>query len=90
MVRQMLGWCLIIIGIPITLLPTPFGIVLVVFGIALVGRRSPILRRASIVIKRLLRRWAALNIPVIGQTGRIALHIQQDISRQLRRFPDDW
>jgi hypothetical protein len=84
------GWFLIIVGIPITLLPTPFGFVLVVFGVALVGRQSRTLRRASIVIKRLLRRWAALDIPLIGQTGRLALQLQHEISRQLRRFPEDW
>lgn len=86
----MLGWCLIVIGIPITLLPTPFGIVLVVCGIALVGRRSPILRRTSVITRRLLHRWAALNIPLISQVGRMALQVQQDISHQLQRFPDDW
>ena len=90
LVRCIVGWFLIIVGIPITLLPTPFGLVLVMLGIALVGKQSRTLRHASVVFKRLLRRWAALDIPLIGSAGRLALQVQQDISRQLRQFPEDW
>jgi len=84
--RQVLGWICIFLGLLGLLLPLLQGIPLLVLGIALVGRRHPLIRWASVRLKLGLRRWAALQTPVIGPTGRLALRVQQETSRQRRRL----
>jgi hypothetical protein len=61
-----------------------------VIGIALVGRRHPVIRWVSVYFKLFLRRWAALQTPVIGPLGRMALRGQQEVSRQRRRLHFWW
>jgi hypothetical protein len=40
----------------------------------------------SVNVRLLLRRWAKLQLPVIGLIGRRLLHMQQHMSRELRRW----
>ncbi|WP_421785764.1 hypothetical protein [Hyphobacterium sp.] len=42
---QLLGWTLILIGLPLTLSPLPFGIILVAIGLALIMANSRSARR---------------------------------------------
>lgn len=86
MLRQVIGWICIGLGLIGMALPLLQGIPLLVIGIALVGRRHPLIRWASVHLKLLLRRWAAVQAPVIGPLGRLALRAQQQISRQRRHF----
>lgn len=85
-VRQVLGWICIFLGLLGLLLPLLQGIPLLVLGITLVGRRHPLIRWAGVRLKLGLRRWAALQTPLIGPLGRLALRIQQETSRQRRRL----
>ncbi len=84
--RQVLGWLCILLGLLGLALPVLQGIPLLVIGIALVGRRNKLIRWTSVHLKLALRRWAAVQTPVIGPAGRLALRVQQHISRQRRRL----
>lgn len=84
--RQVLGWLFILLGLIGLALPILQGVIFLVIGIALVGRRHPLIRRASVYCKLFLRRWAALQTPLIAPLGRMALRGQQELSRQRRRL----
>ena len=84
--RQTLGWLFILFGLIGLVLPVLQGVIFLVIGIALVGRRHPLIRRTGVLFKLFLRRWAALETPLIGPLGRIALRGQQEVSRQRRRM----
>lgn len=84
--RSILGWICIILGIFLFWLPVPLGIPFILIGTLLIGRRNRFLRRVSVSVKLLLRRWAALRVPVIGPIGRRLLRAQRHISSQLRRY----
>ena len=82
--RQVLGWLFILLGLIGMVLPILQGVLFLVIGIALVGRRNIVIRRSSIAIKRGLRRWAALPHPLVGPSGRAALRAQREFSRRSR------
>jgi hypothetical protein len=84
--RQTLGWLFILLGLIGLVLPVLQGVIFLVIGIALVGRRNPLIRRVSVLFKIFLRRWAALDMRLIGPLGRVALRGQHEISRQRRRL----
>ena len=85
-IRQIIGWIFILVGLLGRVLPVLQGVLFLVIGIALVGRRNWLIRRASVYSKLFLRRWAALETPLIGWAGRLALRGQQEVSRQRRRL----
>ncbi|MCU0490539.1 MAG: hypothetical protein MUD01_02930 [Chloroflexaceae bacterium] len=82
--RVPLGWCCIALGLLGMALPMMPGVALLVLGVALVGQRHPLLRRARVWYRLLLRRWAALPTPVIGAAGRAALRADRALRQQLR------
>ncbi|MFL5805600.1 MAG: hypothetical protein ACJ8CR_28165 [Roseiflexaceae bacterium] len=84
--RQVLGWLFILLGLIGLVLPILQGVIFLVIGIALVGRRQRLIRWVSVHFKLFLRRWAALQTPLIGPLGRMALRGQQELSRQRRRL----
>ena len=84
--RQALGWLFILLGLVGLALPIVPQIPFLVIGIALVGRRHPVIRWVSVYFKLFLRRWAAAQAPLIGRLGCVALHGQQEVSRQRRRL----
>lgn len=88
--RLILGWGFIALGVLGVILPVLPGTIWLIIGALLIGRRSRILRQASVAGKRLLRRWAAHPHPITGALGRWALQSQQDTSRQLRRLDRWW
>jgi hypothetical protein len=45
-----------------------------------------VIRHSRVAIKRLLRRWAALPTPIVGRSGRMALHGQREFSRRARHL----
>ena len=85
-IRQVLGWFFIFLGLLGLLLPVLQGVLFLVIGVALVGRRNWLIRRAALLIKRWLRRWAKVPTPVVGSLGRMALRAQHESSRQSRRL----
>jgi hypothetical protein len=88
--RQVLGWLFILLGLIGLVLPILQGVIFLVIGIALVGRRHPLIRYVSVYFKLFLRRWAAIETPVIGPLGCMALRGQQQVSRQRRRLHFWW
>lgn len=82
--RQVLGWFFIVLGLLGIVLPILQGVLFLVIGIALVGRRNIVIRRSSVFIKRLLRRWAAHPHRLFGSLGRAALRAQREFSRHSR------
>jgi hypothetical protein len=85
-IRQVIGWIFIILGIIGLVLPILQGVLFLVIGIALVGRRNWLIRKTSVSCKLFLRRWAAVQTPLIGPLGRVALRGQQRVSWQRRRL----
>jgi hypothetical protein len=84
--RQIVGWLFILLGLLGLALPILQGVLFLVIGVALVGRRNIVIRRSSIAFKRFLRRWARLPTPVVGPIGRMALKAQHQYSRQSRHL----
>ena len=85
-IRQVLGWMFILLGLLGLVLPVLQGVLLLVIGVALVGRRNWLIRRSMLVFKRFLRRWAAVRAPLVGGAGRIALRAQWKYSRESRHL----
>ena len=84
--RQVLGWFFILLGLLGLVLPVLQGVLFLVIGVALVGRRNWLIRRSLLVFKRFLRRWAAVQTPLVGGAGRIALRAQWKCSRESRHL----
>jgi hypothetical protein len=70
LLRQVLGWLLIIIGILGMILPGP-GIPFFVLGVLLVGRRHHLLRRSSVLLRLHLRRLGR-RPGIIGRGAQLA------------------
>ena len=86
LLRQVLGWFFILLGLLGLVLPVLQGVLFLVIGVALVGRRNWLIRRSLLVFKRFLRRWAAVQTPLVGGAGRIALRAQWKCSRESRHL----
>jgi hypothetical protein len=86
LLRQVLGWFFILLGLLGLVLPVLQGVLFLVIGVALVGRRNWLIRRSALVFKRFLRRWAAVRSPLVGGAGRIALRAQWKYSRESRHL----
>lgn len=84
--RQILGWCCIALGLLGLVLPILQGVLFLVIGVALVGRRNIVIRWSAVRFKQFVRRWAGLDLPLVGWLGRLALRAQQQTSRQRRRL----
>lgn len=83
--RQVLGWLFIVLGILGIFLPILQGVLFLVIGVTLVGHRNPVVRWVSARYKVLLRRWATLETPLVGPTGRLLLRMHRESARQYRR-----
>jgi hypothetical protein len=86
LLRQVLGWFFILLGLIGLVLPVLQGVLFLVIGVALVGRRNWLIRRSTLVFKRFLRRWARVRSPLVGGAGRIALRAQWKVSRESRHL----
>jgi len=86
LLRQVLGWFFILLGLIGLVLPVLQGVLFLVIGVALVGRRNPLIRRSMLLFKRFLRRWAAARSPLVGKIGQIALRAQWKGSRESRHL----
>ena len=86
LLRQVLGWLFILLGLLGLVLPVLQGVLFLVIGVALVGRRNWLIRRSMVIFKRFLRRWAAARAPLVAGAGRVALRAQWRCSRESRRL----
>jgi len=85
-IRQVLGWMFILLGLLGLVLPVLQGVLFLAIGIALVGRRNWLIRRSTLLFKRFLRRWARVKTPLVGSAGRMVLRAQWKVSREGRRL----
>lgn len=83
--RLIIGCIFIVIGILGIILPVLPGTIWLIIATLLIGKRSRVLRRASIVGKRWLRAWAAHDQPLVRRLGRWSVAAQRDTSCRLRR-----
>ncbi len=89
LMRRIIGWPLVMVGIVLTPLPIPFGVPLVTVGVLLIGTRDRLVRTGYMYIRRGLRSWADSRLPVVGWSGRFVLARQQQLARLVRqRFLD--
>src|SRR4051812_40470413 len=86
LLRQVLGWFLILLGLLGLVLPVLQGVLFLVIGVALVGRRNPLIRRSMLIFRRFLRRWASARSPLVARIGRFALRAQWKCSRESRHL----
>lgn len=86
LLKPVLGWLLIVIGLIGMPMPIMNGVIFLLLGIALVGNRNWLIRWSRVQIKLLLAYWAALPTPVVGFVGRLAQRSAQQISKQYRRM----
>lgn len=84
-IRPLIGWPLILVGIVLTPLPIPFGIIMITAGAVIIGTRSPIIRYGYFYVRRLLRLLAYTRLPVLGTVGRFLLDKQKQVARVSRR-----
>jgi hypothetical protein len=84
--RLLLGGGLIVVGILGVILPILPGMPFLILGTLVIGRRSRLLRQASVGGKQALRRWAAHERPLVSRLGRWGLAAQRDSSRRLRHI----
>ncbi len=84
--KPVLGWLLIVVGLIGMPMPIMNGVIFLVLGLALVGQRNRVIRWSRVQIKLLLQWWAALDTPLVGPLGRLARRSAQAISRQHRRM----
>lgn len=84
--RPVLGWSSLTLGVLGMIVPIVPGIPFLVLGTVLIGRRTWLIRWMGVHWKLTLRRWATLRTPLIGPLGRWAWRVQQETSRQRRRF----
>lgn len=82
MLRQVLGWLLIIIGLLGMILPGP-GIPFFVLGVLLVGRRHHLLRRSWLVLRLYLRRLSR-HPGLIGRLAQVTYRQLQHVRAQVR------
>jgi len=80
--RQVIGWGCVVIGLLLFILPGP-GIPLLIIGVMLVGRRHPLIRRISVGVKLILRRWAR-QPGVRGWIGMRGKRLAHALSTELR------
>src|SRR5215212_8732178 len=86
LLRQVLGWFFILLGLLGLVLPVLQGVLFLVIGVALVGRRNPLIRHSMLIFKRFLRHWASARSPLVGGAGRLALRAQWKCSRESRHL----
>jgi hypothetical protein len=80
--RQVLGWLLIVIGLLGMILPGP-GIPFFVLGVLLVGRRHHLLRRSWLALRLGLRRLGR-RPGLIGRGAQLAYRQLQHVRTQVR------
>lgn len=90
LLKPVLGWFLIVIGLIGMPMPIVNGLIFLLIGLALVGPRNRVIRWSRVHIKLFLARWAALTTPVIGPLGRLAQRSAQQVSKQHRRLRWWW
>ncbi|MCX7792636.1 MAG: hypothetical protein N2378_18535 [Chloroflexaceae bacterium] len=88
--KPVLGWFFIVIGLIGMPMPIVNGLIFLLIGLALVGPRNRLIRWSRVHLKLFLKGWAAHPFPLVGGAGRLAQRSAQQISRQHRRLRWWW
>ena len=72
MIRRILGWSSIVLGLLGIVLPVLPGLIFIAVGIVLLGPHDPALRRMAIAIRMILRRWSQTKQRHMREIGRFA------------------
>lgn len=79
MIRRIMGWSTIALGLLGVMLPVLPGVVFFALGVVLLGPHDPTLRRIAIGIRLILRRWSQANHQ---QTRRIGQFVRSRYREQ--------
>ncbi len=85
-VRPIIGWLCIVIGILGIILPILQGIIFLVIGATLIGRRHRVVRWFRVRYKQLLRGWARSPNRLLGWIGRRGQQAVAVIHRRTRHL----
>jgi 2'-5' RNA ligase len=85
-VRPIIGWLCIALGILGIILPILQGIVFLVIGATLIGRRNPVVRWFRVRYKQLLRTWLHSPNQFLRWMGRRGQQALKAIHRQTRHL----
>lgn len=88
--KPVLGWFFIVIGLIGMPMPIVNGLIFLLIGLALVGPRNRVIRWSRVHLKLFLKEWSAHPAPLVGGVGRLARRSAQQISRQHRRLRWWW
>jgi uncharacterized membrane protein YbaN (DUF454 family) len=72
LIRRVLGWGTIALGLLGIVLPVLPGLIFIAIGVVLLGPHDPALRRSAIAIRLILRRWSQCKQRHFRQLGRFA------------------
>lgn len=72
MIRRILGWSSIVLGLLGIVLPVLPGLIFIAVGIVLLGPHDPALRRMAIAIRLILRRWSQAKQRHMRRVGQFA------------------
>jgi uncharacterized membrane protein YbaN (DUF454 family) len=70
LMRRVLGWIAIGVGLLGIVLPVLPGVIFIALGIVLLGPHDPTLRRIAILIRLILRRWSCAKQHHIRRLGQ--------------------
>lgn len=84
LIRQIVGWICIGVGLILAPLPIPLGLPLIAVGVVLIGRRNRVLRWIRVTIRLKIREWAAQEIPLVSPTARKILIVKKRFLRTWR------
>lgn len=84
MIRRILGWSAISLGLLGIVLPVLPGIIFIAIGIVLLGPHDPALRRSAIAIRLILRRWSQAKQRHMRLTGQFVRRRYCEQRRMLR------
>jgi hypothetical protein len=72
LIRRVLGWGNITLGLLGIVLPVLPGLIFIAVGIVLLGPHDPALRRSAIMIRLILRRWSQCKQRHLRRIGQFA------------------
>jgi hypothetical protein len=84
-VRAVIGWVCIVVGLLTVWLPIPIGLPLIVIGVLLVGPRSPIIRKAEDWLEAGLRRMSTSNIVALRWVGQRGLGLERAARQRIEQ-----
>jgi len=86
LVRALVGWLCLIVGVALFPTPVPLGALLVAFGLACLGPRNRHVRNGAAVVLRHSRRWARRGNPAAAFLLTATLALRHTLQRLRSRW----